>query len=61
MTGHAVPLDHFEPLPAAEILADVLRLRNLGFRTRIVQIMLLGALVLRPLPGRSVVGPSHGV
>ena len=53
MTGHAIPLDGFEPLGPAE-LADVLRLRNLAFRTRIVQIMLLAALVLRPLPGSVV-------
>jgi hypothetical protein len=31
-------------------LADVLRDRNLAFRTRIVQIMVLGALVLQPVP-----------
>ena len=49
MTGHDVPLSDFEPLGAAD-LATVLRRRNLAFRTRIVQIMLLGALVLRPLP-----------
>jgi hypothetical protein len=49
MTGHAVPLDGFEPL-SPEDLAEVLRFRNLAFRTRIVQIMLLAALVLRPLP-----------
>jgi hypothetical protein len=49
MTGHAVPLDGFERLDA-EGLARVLRLRNLAFRARIVQIMLLAALVLRPLP-----------
>ena len=49
MTGHGVPLSGFEPLGAAD-LADVLRRRNLAFRTRIVQIMLLAALVLRPLP-----------
>ncbi len=49
MTGHAVPLDGLEPLTAAE-LGEVLRSRNLAFRTRIVQIMLLAALVLRPLP-----------
>ena len=49
MTGHSVPLNDFEPLAAAD-LADVLRRRNLAFRTRIVQIMLLAALVLRPLP-----------
>jgi len=49
MTGHSVPLNGFEPLAAAD-LADVLRSRNLAFRTRIVHIMLLAALVLRPLP-----------
>ena len=49
MTGHAVDLDGFERLTTVG-LADVLRRRNLAFRTRIVQIMLLAALVLRPLP-----------
>ena len=49
MTGHAVPLDDVEPMEPAD-LAEVLRHRNLAFRTRIVQIMLLAALVLRPLP-----------
>ena len=49
MTGHVVPLDGFEPLAGPD-LAEVLRRRNLAFRTRIVQIMLLAALVLRPLP-----------
>ncbi len=49
MTGHTVSLESFEPLNA-EGLAEVLGRRNLAFRTRIVQIMLLGALVLRPLP-----------
>ena len=49
MTGHAVDLDGFERLTTVD-LADVLRRRNLAFRTRIVQIMLLAALVLRPLP-----------
>ena len=53
MTGHVVPLGDFEPL-APEDLAAVLRLRNLAFRTRIVQIMLLAALVLRPLPASVV-------
>ena len=50
MTGHPVTLQDFEPMAPAE-LADLLRPRNLAFRTRIVQIMLLAALVLRPLPG----------
>ena len=49
MTGHSVTLVGFEPLDATE-LAEVLRRRNLAFRTRIVQIMLLAALVLRPIP-----------
>jgi len=49
MTGHGVPLIDFEPFAAAD-LARTLRRRNLPFRTRIVQIMLLAALVLRPLP-----------
>jgi hypothetical protein len=49
MTGHAVPLEGFEPLDPGD-LAEVLRKRDLAFRTRIVQIMLLAALVLRPLP-----------
>ena len=50
MTGH--PFDrnaaHIEPIGLATGLAD----RNEAFRTRILQIMLLGALVLRPLPTR---------
>jgi len=49
MTGHAVTLGDVGPW-AADELGRVLRRRNLAFRTRIVQIMLLGALVLRPLP-----------
>jgi len=49
MTGHPVQLARFEPMSPAE-LGAVLRLRNAAFRTRIVQIMLLGALILRPLP-----------
>jgi hypothetical protein len=49
MTGHAIALGDAQPLNAVG-LAEVLRHRNLAFRTRIVQIMLLAALVLRPLP-----------
>jgi hypothetical protein len=49
MTGHAVDLGSFEPM-CPEDLGEVLRRRNLQFRTRGVQVMLLGALVLRPLP-----------
>lgn len=49
MTHHDVDLDDLDP-PSPERLAQVLALRNEGFRTRCVQVMLLGALVLRPLP-----------
>jgi hypothetical protein len=49
MTGHQVDLSAYTPVTAAE-LGHVLRRRNLAFRTRVVQIMLLAALVLRPLP-----------
>ena len=49
MTGHPVRLERFEPMTAAE-LGEVLRPRNLAFRTRGVQVMLLAALVLRPIP-----------
>jgi hypothetical protein len=48
MTGHAPqhPIEPTTPAALAATLAD----RNAAFRTRIVQVMLLGALVLRPLP-----------
>jgi hypothetical protein len=49
MTGHHIDLQHYETLSAGG-LAGALACRNLMFRTRIVQNMLLGALVLRPLP-----------
>ena len=49
MTGHPVHLEDFEPLDAAG-LGRVLARRNVDFRTRGVQMMLLAALVLRPLP-----------
>jgi hypothetical protein len=49
MTGHKVDLADFEPMTASE-LAEALRRRDLQFRTRGVQLMLLTALVLRPLP-----------
>jgi hypothetical protein len=49
MTGHEVDVGDYEPMTAEE-LAHALARRNLQFRTRGVQIMLLGALVLRPLP-----------
>ena len=49
MTGHPVDLRDHEPMSAVQ-LADVLRHRDLQFRTRGVQVMLLCALTLRPLP-----------
>jgi hypothetical protein len=49
MTEHPVDLSHVEPMSVDE-LAEVLRPRNLAFRTRGVQVALLAALVLRPLP-----------
>jgi hypothetical protein len=49
MTGHPVDLASFEPMTASD-LANLLARRDLQFRTRGVQIMLLAALVLRPLP-----------
>lgn len=51
MTGHDVAdaVDAATPMCPAEVAA-VLTQRNLAFRTRGVQVMLLCALVLRPLP-----------
>ncbi len=49
MTGHPVDLDAFAPMTTHDV-AVALAPRNLQFRTRGVQIMLLCALVLRPLP-----------
>jgi hypothetical protein len=50
MTGHTVDLTGLEP-PDPAALGRILARRNLAFRRRGVQVMLLGALVLRPLPG----------
>lgn len=49
MTGHAVVVGPDAPSGAPDI-GEVLRRRNLAFRTRIVQTAVLCALVLRPLP-----------
>jgi hypothetical protein len=49
MTGHTVDLDTVEPMGPGEFAA-ALATRNLEFRTRIVQLMVLGELVLVPLP-----------
>ena len=48
MTGYPVPHDP-EPISPREY-AEGLACRDEAFRTRMVQMMLLGALVLRPLP-----------
>jgi hypothetical protein len=48
MTGHRVPHDP-QPISPHEY-AEGLARRDESFRTRMVQMMLLGALVLRPLP-----------
>lgn len=49
MTGHPVDLDACPAMTPHQV-ATALARRNLAFRTRIVQMMLLCALVLRPLP-----------
>ncbi len=48
MTGHT-PIPPFDPITPGEF-AEGLRTRDEAFRIRIVQVMLLGALVLRPIP-----------
>ena len=48
LTGHRVDLA--APAIAPEDFAEALAGRNEAFRTRILQVMILGALVLRPLP-----------
>jgi hypothetical protein len=53
MTEHAVDVGTFTPMTAEE-LAQVLAPRNLAFRSRGVQIMLLCALVLRPIPSEVI-------
>jgi hypothetical protein len=49
MTGFTADLRHVEPMTAKEF-ASALARRNLEFRTRIVQVMVLGELILVPLP-----------
>jgi hypothetical protein len=49
MTEHPVDLGELTPVSVAEA-AEVLRPRNLAFRTRGVQVALLAGLILRPLP-----------
>jgi hypothetical protein len=49
LTKHDVDLRTFDPMSATELAGHVAS-RDLIFRSRLVQIMLLAALVLRPLP-----------
>jgi hypothetical protein len=49
LTGHRVDVTTLDDIDA-EAFARGMELRNLAFRTRVVQFMLLGALVLRPIP-----------
>jgi hypothetical protein len=49
MTGHEVDAAQFQPVTASQFAAHLAR-RDLAFRTRGVQLMLLCAMVLRPLP-----------
>ena len=49
MTGHTVTLDDRPDLPAGEFAAALAR-RELSFRDRIVQYMVLCALLLHPIP-----------
>ncbi len=49
MTGHSVDLTD-RPIVSAEEFGTGLADRNEAFRTRILQTMILGALVLRPIP-----------
>src|SRR6476620_5404805 len=49
LTGHRVDYRSLDPLGPAE-LADVLSARELVYRQRIVHHMVLGELVLRPIP-----------
>ncbi len=49
MTSHGFDAASVSPIDAGQFAVGMAR-RNAAFRTRIVQIMILGALVLRPLP-----------
>jgi hypothetical protein len=50
MTGHPVTLED-RPAMSATDFAEAMARRELQFRSRMVQVMLLGALVRHPLPG----------
>src|SRR5215510_4869834 len=49
LTGHEIDYHTLEPLGPAD-LADVLAAKDLDYRQRIVHHMVLGELVLRPIP-----------
>ncbi|MEM7325019.1 MAG: hypothetical protein AAF531_18165 [Actinomycetota bacterium] len=49
LTGHSIDLAALEPIEPEEFAAGMAR-RNLAFRSRIVQQMLLGELILAPIP-----------
>jgi hypothetical protein len=49
LTGHPVDVTAVEPIDPATFAVGMAR-RNEAFRTRVVQFMILGALVLRPIP-----------
>ena len=53
MTGFDVELD--KPVVSARELAELLARRNEAFRVRVLQIMILCAMVVRPLPQATVV------
>jgi len=49
LTNHRVDTTALEPVTAAEFAQGLAR-RNMAFRTRVLQIMVLGELVLNPIP-----------
>ena len=49
LTDHPIDLAGYRPVTTDDVAALLAR-RDLAFRTRVVQLMLLAALVLRPLP-----------
>ena len=57
LTGYRVTID-VEPIDAGEFAAGLAR-RTAWFRNRILQKMILGALVLRPIPPRGVRPPRR--
>jgi len=58
MTGYDIDLSTVEPISAHDYALGLAR-RNLAFRSRMVQVMLLAALLLRPLPSEVVARVSE--